>query len=383
MITPFTSILRGRAPSAIILSALFAVMLVSAGCGRSGTGQASVDTPEPAPKIVRQSGGLEALQLPPDGVPGMTIVPVRQVTLPGAIEANGALAFDDRRVSTIISRVSGRIEQLRVVQWDQVRAGAPIVQVYSPDFMTAEAEYLQAKTTSRLSAASGPEGGSFGAAMLSAARRKLQLLGMSDADIAAITQPSPAVWMRAPIGGTIVESKVTRGAQVNAGDPLFTVGSLDPIWVVANLYEDQLARVHLGQPLEATTAAYPNEIFRGVISRISPAIDPQTHTLQVRCAIDNPGGRLKPQMLARVRIDADAATALLIPQEALVFDTDQYFVFVAMGDRQFQRRAVTTESWQEAGFVHILSGLRAGERVVAGESLQVAALWHQANGETF
>ena len=88
-------------------------------------------------------------------------------------------------------------------------------------------------------------------------------------------------------------------------------------------------------------------------------------------------------MLARVTINARGATALLVPQEALVFDTNQYFVFVALGDNRFERRAITIESWQETGFVHVLSGLRAGERIVASESLQVAALWHQANGETF
>jgi Cu(I)/Ag(I) efflux system membrane fusion protein len=303
--------------------------------------------------------------------------------LPGVLEANGQIAFDERKVATIISRVNGRIEQLRVLQWDSVHAGAPIVELFSPDFMTAEAEYLQAKTTARLSAATALGGENLAAGMVTAARRKLELLGMSDGDIAAIAQPSPNVWMRAPIGGTITEAKATRGAQVNAGDVLFTVGTLDPIWVVADIYEDDLARVHEGQQLEATTTAYPDEVFQGVISRISPDIDPQTHTLQIRCDIRNPEHRLKPQMLARVKILTRPGEALILPQQALIFDTNQYYVFVALGDGKFERRAVTTESWREGGYVRVLHGVSAGERVVAGESIQVSSLWHQANGESY
>lgn len=366
------------------LAAAFALMIGAGGCDGSATSRAAVATPEvPAPRIVRQSDGTDALQLPPGGVPGMTIVPVQQVMLPGVLEANGQIAFDDRKVATIISRVNGRIEQLRVVQWDNVRAGAPIVELFSPDFMTAEAEYLQAKTTVRLSAATAIGGENLAQGMVTAAVRKLELLGMSDADIAAISAPSPNVWMRAPIGGTVTEAKATRGAQVNAGDVLFTVGTLDPIWVVADIYEDDLARVHEGQELEATTTAYPNEVFQGVISRISPDIDPQTHTLQIRCDIRNPGNRLKPQMLARVKILTRLGKALILPQQALIFDTNQYYVFVALGNGQFERRAVTTESWREEGYVRVLHGVSAGERVVAGESIQVSALWHEANGESF
>lgn len=354
------------------------------GCDGSASSRAAVATPEaPVPRLVRQTDGMQVLQLPSGGVPGMTIVPVQQVLLPGVLEANGQIAFDDRRIATIISRVNGRIEQLRVLQWDNVRAGAPIVELFSPDFMTAEAEFLQAKTTVRLSAAASIEGGNLAGALLSAARRKLELLGMSDADIAAITEPNPTVWMRAPIGGTITENKVTRGAQVNAGDVLFTVGTLDPIWVVADIYEDDLARVHEGRELEATTTAYPNDVFHGVVSRISPDIDPQTHTLQIRCDIRNPEHRLKPQMLARVRILTRAGEALILPQQALIFDTNQYYVFVALGDGRFERRAVTTESWREEGLVRVIRGVSADERVVARESIQVSALWHEANGESF
>ncbi len=203
------------------------------------------------------------------------------------------------RPSFRASRV--RIEQTRVSLWDNVQRGEKIVALYSPDFMTAESEYLQAHESSKLIAAPGVGGSSdFAGALSQAAKRKLQFLGMSDADIAAIKAPDPTVWMRAPISGTVVENKVQRGAAVNPGDVLFSLGTLNDVWITGDIYEDDLSRVRVGQDLSAVTTAFPDEVFHGVIDRISPNIDPATHTLQIRCAVKNPGGRLKPQMLAKV-----------------------------------------------------------------------------------
>jgi Cu(I)/Ag(I) efflux system membrane fusion protein len=312
----------------------------------------------------------------------MTIGEVRRVELPGMLEANGQIAFDDRRVSTIVARVSGRIEQTRFSQWDYVRRGELLVELYSPDLMTTEAEYLQAQTTAKLSSSPQMGGQMLASAMLAAARHKLELLGMSDSDIAAITFPSPSIWVRAPISGIVIDNKATRGAQVNPGDVLYSLGTLDDVWITANIYEDDIARVHEGQRLEAVTTAYPQEVFSGFIARISPDIDPATHTLQVRCQVNNPGLKLKPQMLARVTIITRPGEALVIPQEALVFDTDQYFAFVEVAPGGFQRRAVSIASWKEEGFVRVLAGLQADDRVVVVQSLELNALWDQANGQS-
>jgi len=364
------------------LVALALIVACMSGCESSAPSRAAVETPQPVPQIVRQSDGLRVLDLAGGQVPGMTVAAVREVELPGILETTGQVAFDDRRVSTIVSRVAGRIEATRVSQWDNVRSGQPIVELYSPDFMTAEAEYRQAQTTAKLSPpAQAGEGGGLAAAMVSAARRKLELLGMSDGDIAAIKSPSPTIWVRAPIGGTVIDNKAVRGAAVNPGDVLYTLGTLEDVWIVADIYEDELARVHEGQELGAVTTAYPDEVFGGFISRISPNIDPNTHTLQIRCEVRNPGERLKPQMLARVRIVTRPGAAIVVPQEAIVFDTNDYYAFVEIGGGHFERRKVAIGAWKEAGYARVLAGLKAGERVVAAESIQVNALWHEANGE--
>ncbi len=311
----------------------------------------------------------------------MTITTVKEVELPGILETSGQVTFDDRRVATIVSRVNGRIEATRVSQWDNVARSEPIVELYSPDFMTAEAEYIQALATSKLSSAPAIGGTErLAGELLSAAKRKLELLGMEDADVRALRAPGPTIWMRAPISGTVLEKKAIRGARVSPGDILYSLGTLNDVWITADIYEVDLARVRVGEELEAVTTAFPDEVFKGVISRISPNIDPATHTLQIRCEVRNPGLKLKPQMLARVKIVTGSGSAVVVPQESLVFETDAYYAFVDIGDNRIERRKVVIGPWNRQGYVRVISGLEAGERVVDHESIQIDAIWHQAAG---
>jgi Cu(I)/Ag(I) efflux system membrane fusion protein len=300
----------------------------------------------------------------------------------------GQVTFDDRLVSTIISRVTGRIEELRKSQWDMVQRGEQVMSLYSPDFMTGEAEYLEATSNPGGNALSNNTFGlpsdnfSMTANLKAAAIRKLELLGFSAADIAAIRQPSTSVWMRAPISGIIVSKNVVRGQQVNPGDQLFSLATLDHVWITADIYEDDLSRVKVSQSLEAVTAAYPGDVFTGTVQKISPSFDPNTHTLQLRCAVSNPGARLKPQMMARVRIVTRPGLALVIPQSALVFDDSAYYAFVVAGVDTFERRRVEIGDWNEHGYARVVSGVRPGEPFLINQALRMNALWHLARGET-
>ncbi len=366
-----------------IALAVLAAGISIAGCHTDSAGPAAA-VPEATPvvQLVRQQG-VEVIQFNAADVPGLKMVEVQNIEMPGILETSGQITYDDRSVSTIVSRVQGRIEQTRVSLWDNVQRGEKIVALYSPDFMTAESEYLQAHESSTLIAAPGVGGTSdFASALSLAAKRKLQFLGMSDADIKAIKAPDPTVWMRAPISGTVVDNKVQRGAAVNPGDVLFSLGTLDDVWITGDIYEDDLARVRVGQELSAVTTAFPDEVFKGVIARISPNVDPTTHTLQIRCEVKNPGGKLKPQMLAKVSIVTRRGEALVIPQDALVFDIDNYYAFVEVSPGMFEHRKVSIASWSRVGYARVVSGLKAGDRVVSGETLQVNALWHQAHGES-
>lgn len=358
------------------------VMLALAGC-RSDT-FTSADAPDTtAVHLVRQQG-VELIQFNAADIPGLTTQQVREVELPGELETSGQITFDDRNVSTIVSRVQGRIEQTRVSVWDNVQRGEKILALYSPDFMTAESEYLQARQTSTLTAAPGTGVGSsdFSRALSVAAKSKLELLGMSDADIAAIRAPNPTVWMRAPISGTVVSNNAQRGAAVNPGDMLFSLGTLKDVWITGDIYEENLSRVHVGQEMSAVTTAFPDEVFKGMIARISPNVDPTTHTAQIRCQVQNPDGKLKPQMLAKVTIVTLPGQALTVPLDALVFETDAYYAFVEVSPGTYERREVAVASWSKPGDARVVRGLKPGDRVVSGETLRVNALWHEAHSES-
>ena len=364
-------------------AAAFALLpMLLAGCEPSSDSHASAETAVAVPQLIKQSDGGELLKFRAADLPGMTLATVSEIPLPAMLETSGQVTFDDRRVAKIISRVAGRIDNGWVSQWDYVRKGEHILALYSPDYMTAEAEYLQALATTKLSATSGqPDEVRLGRALLTAATRKLELLGLEPQDIVAIKTPSPTFIMRAPISGTVVEKLALRGSAVNPGDVLFSLGTLDQVWITADVYEEDLARIKVGQQLEAVTTAFPDDTFHGTVSHISPNVDPATHTLQLRCEVKNPGIKLKPQMLVRVRIVTNPGSTLVVPQECLVFDIDGYYAFVEVSDGQWQRRRVAIASWSEQGNARVLSGLKAGERVAKSESIQVNALWHQAHGE--
>ena len=357
----------------------FVVAVVLAGCDSTEHANGAAPTPS-SPILVRQSQGPELLQFQPSALPKMATVQSAQ--MPGIVETTGQVTFDDRRVANIISRVSGRIEQVHVSQWDTVRREQPILTLYSPDLMTAEAEYLQAKATVPALAGGSAGDKDFARSMVEAAVRKLLLLGIDRNQIESITTAAPTFVMRAPISGTIVQNQALRGSAVNPGDVLYSVGTLEDVWITGDIYEDELARVHVGQQLEAVTTAYPDQVFRGIIARISPNVDPNTHTLQIRCEVANPGLELKPQMLAVVKIVVRPGQALIVPLIAIVFETDDYFAYVDAGENRIERRKVVIGSWNQEGYARVISGLSPGDRVVATQALQVDELWHEAHGES-
>jgi RND family efflux transporter MFP subunit len=139
--------------------------------------------------------------------------------------------------------------------------------------------------------------------------------------------------------------------------------------------------VNVGQNLEAVTAAYPGEVFKGTVQKISPSFDPNTHTVQLRCELKNPGSRLKPQMLARVSIDTRTGSALVIPQSALVFDDNAYYVFILVAEDTVERRRVEIADWNEHGYARVTGGIVPGERLLTTQSLRMNSLWHIARGE--
>ena len=199
-------ILLPRAAIPLAIVCVVAALALVAGCQRAQVEGAAADKTPSLPRLEKQSDGADALRFSASQLSRMTFATVKEIPLPAVLEANGQVTFDDRRVATIISRVTGRIDELRTSQWDTVRRGEQVMSLYSPDLMTAEAEYLEATSSVSQAGAIGSQASVFGmpagslrmtANLKAAAVRKLELLGFSPADIAAIRVPSASVWMRA------------------------------------------------------------------------------------------------------------------------------------------------------------------------------------------
>jgi len=356
------------------MTAILAASLMT-GCHKKAE-----DDVQSSPQLIEKGDGHSLLIFKPEDYADLSAAVVEEVELPGVLETTGQVTFDDRLVKSISSRVQGRIEAVNVSLWDTVTAGQPIMVVFSPDFMSAQEEYAQAQSSSVVHGSQAYA--DLAAWMLTAAKRKLELLGMSESDIVAISSATPTVVMRAPIGGTILQNQSMVGQAINPGDMLYQVGTLDKVWITADVYEVDLAKVKVGQRLEAVTTTYPDEVFHGEVSRISPSIDPNLHTAQIKCEMDNPGLKLKPQMLAKVSIIVNPGRALVVPQRAVAFDGNAYYAFVETAPNTVERRKVEISSWNEENYARILSGLHPGQRVIT-ESLKVNALYHGVRGESY
>jgi membrane fusion protein, heavy metal efflux system len=212
------------------------------------------------------------------------------------------------------------------------------------------------------------------AAALEAGRNRLRILGKSEEEIVAfeetgkINAETPIV---APIAGTIVQRKVGPGQYVNTGasDPVFVVGDLSSVWLVAYVRESEASKIHLDQQINFIVLTHPNEVFRGNIGYIAATLDPTTRRLMVRATIQNPQGELKPEMFATVSIFTDEGDlAPAVPRDAVIYEGDTARVWVAGKDQTLALRRITP-GVTDGGMVQVLDGLKAGEEVVTKGSL--------------
>jgi len=291
-----------------------------------------------------------------------------------AIRAVGRVTYDESRLSDVTLRLKGWIVHLDVSTTGQkVRRGQRLLTLYSPDLYAAQEEYLVALASQQ--AAAGGGGAGRVDALLAAAAKKLELYGMTSrqvADLAKRGQPEENVPILAPASGTVIEKDVVEGAAVDAGRRLFRIAALDEVWVEADVYEGDLPHVHKGQPATVTLSYLPGRTLAGKVAFVYPYLDPASRTARVRIALPNPGGDLKPDMYANVAFDVDLGPRLQVPVSAVVFTGPRRLVFVAGGGGKFVPREVTLGARNEQ-VVEVLSGVKAGDRVVSSGDFLVSA----------
>jgi len=309
----------------------------------------------------------------------ISIQPVEARRLPSRVQTTGEVAFDDKNLAHVFSRVDGWVEEVYAFLEDKVRAGAPLLTVYSPSFIVAQSEYLQADRRADLSCGrreDSPECRT-AQAILRSARTKLRILGTPDDEIRAIHRAHElrsAYVLRAPIGGSIVETNVVRGNAIKAGDDLFKIANLSRVWVNVDVYEKDIARVSRGDRVEVRLSAYPGAVFTGRLSLVSEVVDEKKRTVRARAEMDNKDGRLRPGMFAEVSIlgEAEGSTVSLIPDTAVQSIQGDPVAFVERGRGVFEMRPVRIGEERE-GLLSVTEGLREGERVVVQGSFILKA----------
>ncbi|MDQ3605064.1 MAG: efflux RND transporter periplasmic adaptor subunit [Gemmatimonadota bacterium] len=301
---------------------------------------------------------------------GITLATAELGPVRREIRTTGNVTFDETRLSTITPKFGGFVERLYVDFTGQaVRRGQPLLEIYSPELVSAQEELLAAARLERqLAQSAAPGVAERSGGLVEAARRRLLLWDISPAQIQQIErtgQVRRTLTLHAPFTGFVVEKNVQQGQSVQPGEALYRLADLTQVWVEADVYEQDLRFVRLGEPVSVEIAAYPGERLTGRVSYLYPEVRQDTRTARVRIPLANPGGRIKPGMFATVHLDApEAERALLVPRDAVMRTGTRDIVFVEQGPGAYELREVRVGS-EVNGDVQILSGLLAGERVVA------------------
>ena len=286
---------------------------------------------------------------------GIRTAEVKEGSLATALESVGSVAWNERDLYLVQARANGYVERLYVrAPLDRVRKGQALADIYVPDWVAAQEDYLAARRMT--------------AELADAARQRMRLAGMTDEQIRQVEKSGkvhPRLTITSPVSGVVAELAVREGMTIMSGAPLYRINGLSTVWVNAEIPEAAAAQVRPGSAVEARAAAWPGMTFQGKVGAILPEISPTTRTLKARIELANPQGRLVPGMFATVSLTPTARKAvLLVPSEAVIQTGTRSVVFVASGDGKFAPVEVKTGG-EANGLTEIRSGLSSGQKVVA------------------
>jgi cobalt-zinc-cadmium efflux system membrane fusion protein len=357
---------------------------------------ASVACRSPQPSPVRPPPGEAWLR--PDDVAhaGILVAPVEDHDVDDVLIANGRVTFDEARVAHVLSPLSGRIVRILADLGAHVSKGQPLALIESADLgaatsdlnkataalIAAEHAYARQKELRESNAASeaaveqAEDAWRTAKAEHNRAQQKVTLFHAGQ----GVTQLYP---LTAPIEGDVLARQVAPGLNVQGtysggnSPELFTIGALDDVWLLADVYETDLARVHEGAHVDVTVMSLAQS-FEGKVDWLSGMLDPQSRTTRLRCSIDNPGAQLKPEMYGTVRVRVAPVRALAVARTAIVHLGDQSFVFLDRGAaqdgrRRFERLPLTADESEPGPWVPVTHGLERGDRVVVEGAQAISA----------
>jgi len=367
--------------------------------------KSAAQAPPPAPGTFRPTKEQWA---------GLKVINVEMRAFRSEQITDGNIAINDDTTTPVFSPYSGRVTRVIAKLGDKVKTGEPLMAVQATEVVQAQNDLVAALATmntarSQLRLAEANEkrqhelylarSGALkdwlqSQAELStaqnalrsaetaraAARNRLRILGKSTAEIAAqedspnTQQMNPEAIVRAPIAGTVVQRQVGLGQYIasaanGAGNPVYSIGNLTTVWLIANVRETDARTVGIGQPVEVRVLAYPGRVFKARLTWIAPSIDATTRRLPVRAEVENPDGALKPMMFASYSIITGGEVAApAVPQSAVIYEGESARVWVALDDGSVAARAITVGRTNDS-MVEVTQGLAAGEKIIASGTL--------------
>ncbi|MGZ8269671.1 MAG: efflux RND transporter periplasmic adaptor subunit [Methylophilus sp.] len=289
---------------------------------------------------------------------GIRLEKVKMANFGDSLSAVGRIEVDERRFYAVQTRVPGFVEKLSVrALGDPVRKGQKIAEIYSPEILAAQQEYLTLISLNQVDA---------DGSLKQAARNRLKLLGMSEGEIRAITKsgkPSQRFGVYAPASGVLTELGVREGAQLMSGSSLMQITDLSQVWLVAEVPESDANRLKPGLDAEVHLQSFAGEVFKGKVTYLYPTLNGVSRTLQVRVELPNQANRLRPGMYGNVVFTGQTYAALSVPSESIIATGKRKIVIVK--EANGYRPVEITSGQERDNLTEVLSGLSEGEQVVA------------------
>jgi RND family efflux transporter MFP subunit len=291
------------------------------------------------------------------------------------IRTVGRVAMDERRLHHVHTKYEAYVENLYVNFIGQmVRKGDHLAALYAPELVATQQEYLLAYHAQQRLAASGiPSVAKGGSDLLEAARQRLLFWDVAPADIEALErtgQVQRTVDLHAELPGYVLQKSAVHGMRVTPADILFDIADLSAVWILADVYESDLATVELGMAAEVTLPYQPGRTWRGKVAFVNPIVEPGTRTVKVRIEVANEDYALKPDMFADVVLRRELGDALFVPESAVLKPGDRQIVFLDLGDGRLAPREIETGARVEGGYA-VLSGIVEGDKVVTSANFLI------------
>ena len=343
------------------------------------SGPASSTPMETAPSMAMQAGEalLAPVQLSPERMQsiGVKIGTVEYMQLKDDIRATGSVSVDERLVSYVQTRFPGYIRNVFAnATYQYVRKGQPLFTIYSPELVATQREYLLARENQKTLAASTIGGVASGAASLTdAAEQRLGQWNVPADELTKLKQsnaPITDITFNSPASGYITEYNALPNMYVEPSTRLYTLAELSQVWVVAQVFQDDIGRIRPGDAAQITVDSYPGRIFSGRIETILPQVDLATRTVQVRLVIQNPALKLKPGMFVNVDVKTDLGRQLVIPASAVLQSGMRQLAFIYSGEGRIEPKDVTLGARAGDSFI-VTKGLSAGQQIVTSANFLI------------